>query len=110
MPEMGRPTKLEPEVQERIVQALLLGNHRQDAAEYAGIHPATLRRWLLRGFEEQEGPYVAFRKAVLEAEARAKITAMGCITKAARDGDWKAAAWYLQKKYPHQFSNRSEVG
>ena len=34
MPEPGRPTKLDPEVQERIVQALLLGNHRQDA----GIH------------------------------------------------------------------------
>jgi hypothetical protein len=109
MAEEGRPSKLTPEIQERVVQALTLGNHRQDAAAYVGLHPRTLRRWLLRGLDETEGPYADFLRAVVEAEARAKITAMGCITKAARDGDWKAAAWWLQKKFPHQFSEQSQL-
>jgi len=109
MPDNGRPSKLTPEIQEKIVQALVLGNHRQDAAAYAGIDATTFRRWLIRGLQEKEGPHAEFRQAVLEAEARAKITAMGCITKAARDGDWKAAAWWLQKLFPHQFSEQSQL-
>ena len=109
MPENGRPSKLTPEIQERIVQALVLGNHRQDAAAYAGIHPRTLRRWLLQGAQEQAGEHADFGRAVAEAEARAKVTAMGCIVKAARDGEWKAAAWWLQKMFPHQFSEQSQL-
>ncbi len=34
---------------------------------------------------------------------------MGCIVKAARDGEWKAAAWWLQKMFPHQFSEQSQL-
>jgi len=109
MREPGRPTKLDPEVQEKTVRALLLGNHRQDAAAYAGIGAATLRRWMLRGQQERESPYAEFRKAVLEAEARAKITAVGCINKAARDGEWRAAAWWLQRHFPHQFAEHSQL-
>ncbi len=109
MRDLGRPSKLTPDVQQRIVQAITIGTHRQDAAEYAGIDAATFRRWMTRGLEEPDGPYSEFRTAIVEAEARAKITAMGCITKAARDGDWKAASWWLQKKYPHQFSEQSQL-
>ena len=109
MRDLGRPSKLTPEIRQRIVQAISIGTHRQDAAEYAGIDAATLRRWMTRGLEETDGPYAEFRTAIVEAEARAKITAMGCITKAARAGDWKAASWWLQKKYPHQFSEQSQL-
>ncbi len=109
MPENGRPTKLTPEIQEKIVQALSIGNYRKDAAEYAGIDAATLYRWVLRGSREKDSAYADFRTAVLEAESRAKITAIGCITKAMRDGDWRAAAYWLDRKFPHQFSDRSQL-
>ena len=109
MPDPGRPTKLTPEVRDKIVQALGLGNYRQDAAAFARVGVATLRRWLARGVREKEGEYARLYDAVTESEARCKITAMGCITKAARDGDWRAGAWYLQRKYPHQFSEQSQL-
>ena len=64
---------------------------------------------MARGRVEREGSYAELHEAVLAAEARAKITSMGCITKAARDGDWRAAAWYLQRRYPHQFSEQSQL-
>ncbi len=109
MPDNGRPSKLTAEIQEKIVQALSIGNYRKDAAEYAGIDAATLHRWMLRGSREKDSAYADFRTAVLEAESRAKITAIGCITKAMRDGDWRAAAYWLERKFPHQFSDRSQL-
>ncbi len=109
MPEPGRPTKLTPKIQERIIQAISLGNYRKDAAAFAGVDPATVHRWMVRGANEPQSEYGTFRRAVQEAEARSKVAAMGCVTKAARDGDWKAASWWLSRKYPHQYSDRSQL-
>lgn len=109
MRERGRPTKLDDALQERIVQALVLGNYRKDAAEFAGIDAVTLHRWMVKGIHEPDGPYGALRAAVIEAEARAKVTATGCVVKAMRAGDWKAAAFWLERKFPHQFSDRSQL-
>ena len=109
MSEPGRPTKLTSEAHDKIVQALNLGNYRQDAAAFAGVGVATLRRWLVRGAQEQEGEYARLYEAVTESESRAKIMILGCVTRAARDGDWRAGAWYLQRKFPHQFSDRCQL-
>ncbi|MHC4137370.1 MAG: hypothetical protein ACYS0K_20665 [Planctomycetota bacterium] len=109
MPEPGRRTKLTPAAQERVVSALLLGNSRATAAKFAGIDRATLRRWMARGAEEKESIYAELRAAVLEAESRAKVTAMGCIMKAMREGDWRAAAWWLERKWPAEFGAKSPL-
>jgi len=109
MPDPGRPTKLTPAVQEKIVQALQLCNRRKDAAEYAGINDATLRRWMARGKNANDEEYAAFRQAVIEAEAKAQILAMGCIATEIRNGNWKAAAWYLERKAPEHYSPRSSL-
>ncbi len=107
--ERGRPCKLTPEVQEKILNALILGSCRRDAAQFASVDKATLRRWLARGAEEQESLYAELRRAVHEAESRAKITAVGCITKAVREGDWRAAAWFLACKWPAEFCAKSPL-
>ena len=109
MAEMGRPTKLTPEVHRKIIQALSLGNYRKDAAAFAGIDAATLRRWMALGRADPEGPNGALYQEAAQAQALAKVTALGCITKAIRDGDWRAAAWYLQRLHPEQFSERSQL-
>jgi len=109
MSDSGRPSKLTPEVREKIVQALQLCNRRKDAADYAGVNEATLRRWMARGKNPNDEEYAAFRQAVIEAEAKAQILAMGCVAKAIRAGDWKAAAWYLERKAPELYSPRSSL-
>ena len=109
MPDAGRPSKLTPQVTEQLVQALRLGNSCKHSAIYAGIDEATLRRWMARGRVEREGPHAELNKAVIEAEAKAQIVAMGCITKAIRDGDWKAATWLLERKAPEHFAPRSRL-
>jgi len=109
MSEPGRPSKLTLELQEKIVQALHLCNHRKHAAEFAGIEERTLRRWMARGKNPNDHEYTAFRAAIVEAEAKAKVMAMGCIAKASRDGDWKAAAWLLERKAPEHYAPRSSL-
>ncbi len=109
MAENGRPSKLTPEVQEKVLQALGLGNTRGHAAVYAGVGERTFRRWMAEGQEEGEGPYTELRQAVLAAESRAQMLATGCIAKAIRDGDWKAAAWMLERRVPEHYAPRSRL-
>jgi len=108
MPDPGRPSKLTPAVQEKVVQALHIGNHRKHAAQFAGIDECTLRRWMARGKNPAEEAYVAFRQAVEEAEAKAHVMAMGAIAKAART-DWRAAAWMLERRLPEHYAPRSSL-
>ena len=55
----GRPTKLTPEVQERLTSAIRAGNFYEAACGYAGIDYRTFRRWMERGERESRGPYRA---------------------------------------------------
>lgn len=108
MPDAGRPTVLTTDVQEKILLALGLGNYRADAAAFAGVDRRTFHRWMARGAEENAGIHAELRRAVIDAESRAKIAAMGSIQKAAQ-GDWRAAAWILERRHPAQFSDRSQL-
>ena len=81
---MGRPTKLTPEVHQRIVLSLKAGNYRETAAADAGVDSKTLRNWMKRGARggaTNEG-YRAFAADVLQAEAEAEQRDVLCITKA----------------------------
>jgi len=109
MPDTGRPCALTPEVKERVVQAIIAGCSRADAARYAGVTDRTLQRWVERGRAGKEAPFAGFVSAVLDAEARASVLANGCIAKAIRDGDWKAAAWFLERRFPERYAPRSRL-
>jgi predicted transcriptional regulator len=99
---MARPTKLTPEVAERIVNAIRAGNYAEQAARAAGISPATYYRWLKRGEREAGGIYHDFYEAVRSAEAEAEVYAVAIIRKAMGD-DWRAAAHYLERRHPQRW-------
>lgn len=96
---MARQTKFTPETEQRILTALRLGATRVLAAQAGGIHYDTLRAWI------HSKP--AFSVAVMGAESQAAINALGSIQKAAREGDWHAAAWMLERRYPDQYGRRN---
>jgi hypothetical protein len=64
----GRPTKLDPELQQRICDLILEGHCFYEACGLAGIHRTTAWRWLKRGEKEESGEYRDFRDAVREAD------------------------------------------
>jgi hypothetical protein len=93
----GRPSKLTPAVRDRLLQALRAGNFRKPAAFYAGIGMRTLQEWMRAGLEQPAGAFGEFRASVLEAERGAEIVMVANIASAAKK-DWKAAAWWLERK------------
>lgn len=66
----GRPTKLNQETQEAIVDALKKGVPKRFAAQLAGIVPSTLYDWIAKG-EEGDPQFADFSDAVARAEAEA---------------------------------------
>lgn len=105
---MGRPTKLTPEVQEKIVSLVRAGNYPEVAAQAAGINAATYYRWMQKG-EESTKPYGEFREAVKEAQAAAESHAVTIIRKAAMDGSWQAAAWFLERSKAERWRRKENV-
>jgi hypothetical protein len=101
MTRAGRPTKRTPETEKLLLGALQEGNTRTAACQIAGISLDTLARWIVTNAD--------FCGAVLRAEAAAKVTAVRAIQLAIRNGSWRAAlAWY-ERRYPAEMGMRSHV-
>ena len=119
----GRPTKLTPETHARIVQAIQAGNYIETAAAYAGISKNTLYEWLRRGAREKERlasnrrarpqkaeqPYLEFADAVEKALAEAEVRDVVTVLKAADAGQWQAAAWRLERKFPERWGYKVKM-
>ena len=68
-PHRGRPSKLDPVTQRRIVAAVRAGASRRQAADAGGISRATLSRWLSLGLEPGAPErYAEFNRAVRAAQ------------------------------------------
>jgi len=118
---MARPSKLTPETQQSIINALNSGNWIETAANYAGIATATLYNWLDRGrlererieVDEEPNPnetqFLEFLEAVEKSRSNAQVRAVGLIQKAAIDGTWQAAAWFLERSDPQRWGRYGRV-
>ena len=95
---MGRPTKLTPETQKRIIDALKIGATRLDAALSAGVSYESFNEWEVKGRQARSGVYWQFWQAVMQAEGEARLRYTSVIARAANDGDWRAALEYLKRR------------
>lgn len=100
----GRPTKLTPAVEERILKAIAAGNTLKDAAAYAGIGYSTLEHWLA----DPRPRYRQFRQAVEQKQAEAVVRNVAIIEKAAQE-QWQAAAWWLERRRPDDWGRKERV-
>lgn len=101
-----KPTKLTPAKQETITSAIAQGNTRDTAAALAGIAESTLYSWIAKGKKATKGIYFEFYNAIKKAEAFAEADRVKRIQKAGKDGDWKADAWYLERRYPKKWARQ----
>ena len=94
-----RRTKLNEEVKKRIISAIQMGATYEIAAEHAGICRKTLYSWIEKGKEASKGSkHYTFLHDFRKAEARAALTSLTTIQKEIQNGDWKAAAWFLDRR------------
>lgn len=94
----GRPTALTPDVEEAIIRAVTHGNHLVTACSLAGIHKATLFRWLQRAADADhtrdtgqpitpaEQVYCDFRDRLAQARAYAESDAVRVVTRSMHGG------------------------
>lgn len=91
----GKATKRTPEAREKLLQAIKLGATYELAAGYAGMSYTTLREWA------RDEPELVEEMKTAEGDGAA--LALARIDKAAKDGVWTAAAWKLERRYPHSY-------
>lgn len=94
----GRVGKFTPTVRERILSSIRVGNYLDAAAAYAGVHAASVYRWLARGEQEHqrrdageppdptEDEFCEFCEAVTRARADAEMRMVGVVQRAAVGG------------------------
>ena len=99
---MARKTKLTPKTQKAIVDALSVGATHRIACEYAGITQDTFYRWLNQG-EAGKSPFSEFSEQVARTQGRAAVGWLAKIDAAANEGDWRAVAWKLERRYPQEY-------
>lgn len=106
----GRPTSLTPALQSKVISAIKAGAYVETAAAFAGISKDTFYAWLRKGAKESPGqPYREFSDAVEEAQVFSELNDLRVIDQAAAKGQWQAAAWRLERKFPQRWGRRQEV-
>lgn len=105
---MGRPSKLNAQVLEKVVVAVRIGASVEQAAAHAGVQKQTLYDWLSGDTPEQ----LELQAAVEKAKADRTVGWLGrMVAKAASDDRdaWKAAAWMLERTCPEQFGQKGQL-
>ena len=120
---MGRPTSCTPDSTNRIAQGIQLGATYEMAANYGGVSYDSFLNWMKRGKAEierrqssrvqedtarwqREQTYVQFFEAIKKAESVGIMGWLAKIEKAANDGQWQAAAWKLERRYPETYARQ----
>ena len=97
--------KLTYEMIDEAVKLKKLGLYEKDIAAAIGVAPQTFSTW-------QHDPKTPEQRELAEAmkraEADGKKALLAIIQRDARERDWKAAAWMLERRYPEEFA-RPEV-
>ena len=102
----GRPSRLTPQLAAKLAEIIASGVTYAVAAKYVGISRATLHRWLERGRKKGSGAFRQLRRDVGRALAQAELRAVLVIQKAGAK-QWQAAAWFLERRWPHRWGRTS---
>ncbi len=100
----------DPKVMEKMRLALRAGNTYEASCRMAGIGVTTFTRWMKQGREAKEGtPARYFFDLVELATTEAENVHTLCIRKAAIGGDWRASAWWLERRRSASYARRDIV-
>lgn len=78
----------------------------KDIARALDVRPETLSRWINDPKSELQRQ---LSQELKKAEADYKNALLAIIFREAKDKDWKAAAWLLERKYPNEYARQERV-
>jgi hypothetical protein len=80
----------------------------ETAARVCGIPEETVRVWMHRGGLQSSGKFHDFANAVGQALAESEMGMVQVIQGAAK-ASWKAAAWYLERRFSERWGKKESV-
>lgn len=97
-----------------VVNAVKLGTNLLSACHYAGLSAPTVYSWMERGRIEEdrldanpkarpkasEVGCLQIWQDIRMANAEATLAMENAVFAAAKEGEWKAASWYLERRMP----------
>jgi len=96
----GRVSILTPEIVDRIIKHLSVGNYVKPSVEASGINYHTFRTWMQKGeldkAEGKETPYSSLVDRVTRAQADAEAH---LVDQLANEQDWRAKSFLLERRH-----------
>ena len=104
-----RPEKISAQLIEALCEDIAKGYSYDQAALNNGIAASTFFRWMLKGKKTEVDPiYREFVELVEEASNFSEPEALQLIRSSAKiDRNWKAAAWFLERRFPEKYAKKS---
>jgi hypothetical protein len=99
---MARPTKLTAKLTREITSYIQEGNTPTVSATLVGISPSTYFDWMRKGANQQPG-FLEFSESIKRACAQSIVNRVAHISRVADSGNWRAAAWMLERMAPESF-------
>lgn len=105
---MARPEKITYELIAAICEDVAQGFSFDQAALNNGISASTFFRWRQKGLDpNSESIYHEFVAALEIAAEFSESEALQLIRSSAKiDRNWKAAAWFLERRFPKKYARR----
>lgn len=98
--------KLTKELAEEAIKLVKVGASNQDVIDYLGVAESTFYAWLRNPQNEAQ---TALSQGMKKAETERKLWHLQRIHQAAEKGDWKASAWYLERRYPNEYARTQRI-
>ena len=105
---MPRKSKLNEELIKQAVKLIEAGNYQKHVAQALGITETTWYRWMQEGEKAKSGLKRKFYESIKKAEARAVLRNVAKILQASQEGNWQAAAWWLERRYPDEWGRKDK--
>jgi transposase len=103
---MARPSKLTPDIQQRIGENIALGMTYKLAAEAAGITYKTLNQWVQQGKNSTSGKYFEFAQHIKKCNAEGAKKLLERLNDAAEAGNCQVCMFILERRFPEEFGRR----
>ena len=104
-------SKLTEELIKEAARLIEAGNYQKHVAQALGVDESTWYRWLREGeqSEDENDLKYKFYQSIKKAEAKAVARNVALIQRAAQEGNWQAAAWWLERKFPAEWGKRDKL-
>jgi hypothetical protein len=103
---MPRPSKLTPEIQQKIGNGVSLGLTYALAASAAGVTYQSLNSWMKLGRDSTSGKYFEFYKHIEQKNAEGALKILQKLNDAARAGNCQVCMFILERRFSEDFGRR----